>query len=357
MKLSMLPVIALLSTLFAITGNAADLPNDYAVVANRGSGTLSYLDAKTGQVFFSRALREQSGSEPMYVVHLKSRGLIAVGDRQNSKIVLISDKTAETVAVVPTARGVFHMYADPSEKRLFVAADQDNVIDIVDLNLRSSVSRFAIPSSFTAQGGKAHDVTADETFIYATITGIVADGKKSDRVLKIDQTTLAIEGVFKTDFDAHVAISADGPSDYLVVASQAGGSVQLLQIETLQVLAKNSFPNAHGLQFFGTGTNKYIFSTNIGDGGANALRLLKFDDINYKLGVGIITFFTNNASAPIGTPHNIATSLDSDLVFVTHSGANQEVSLFTKSPSGVSFAKSITTGKNPFGLALVQRGN
>ena len=93
------------------------------VVANRGSGDISVIDARRGELLMNVPLPQDDGDnfpEPMYVVYTRPGDRVFVGDRANNRVVVFDADDFSVVGTVPTGAGVFHMWADPRGKQLWV---------------------------------------------------------------------------------------------------------------------------------------------------------------------------------------------------------------------------------------------
>ena len=109
------------------------------VVANRGSGTISVLDALTGEVRGTYALPQGTGErapEPMYVVYTRTGNQVFVGDRANDRLVVFDADSFAVEATVPTGSGVFHMWANLHETQLWVNNDVDKSSTVIDPRTR-----------------------------------------------------------------------------------------------------------------------------------------------------------------------------------------------------------------------------
>lgn len=88
----------------------------------------------------------------------------------------------------------------------------------------------------------------------------------------------------------------------------------------------------------------FFYTTNISGGGTDAV---------YTLNTLTNTLADDAPDAPFDTPHNIALTPNGRKVYVTHSGPNNSVSVFTTRgffDPAPEFAASVTVGDSPSSL-------
>ena len=110
-------------------------PRGRFIVANRGSGTISVIDAGSKEVLDTLELpaaADEPTPEPMYVVHTHNHNRVFVGDRANDRVAVFDAATMTVEGTVPAGQGVFHMWADPQGKQLWVNNDIDNTTTVID---------------------------------------------------------------------------------------------------------------------------------------------------------------------------------------------------------------------------------
>jgi DNA-binding beta-propeller fold protein YncE len=134
------------------------------VVANRGSGDISIIDASRGELVMNVPLPQAAGDnfpEPMYVVYTRPDDRVFVGDRANDRVVVFDADDFSIIGMVDTGRGVFHMWADPLSNQLWVNNDIDNTTTVINPRSLEVIATVQTPSDLVAIGGKPHDVILD----------------------------------------------------------------------------------------------------------------------------------------------------------------------------------------------------
>lgn len=336
LALVMVAVLALIGTTPAdATGGGGTV-----VVANRADSSLTLIDVGTDQPTTLALPAGDNPAEPMYVVY--SVGKVFVGDRANDRVLVIDPRTWEVVDEIPTGAGVFHMWADPTGRQLWVNNDVDNTITVIDARANEVLDTIDLPADLVAAGGKPHDVILDRKAAYVTMIGI--DGEQ-DAVLRYSLRTFAEEARAAVGNDPHVTI--DPARGALFVASQDASEIVALDRRTLAEFGSLSVPAAHGLDISRNG--QVVYTTNIAGGGVDALWAL---DTRTGEVVG------EPADSPVPTPHNVVLTGNGRKVYVTHSGATaDQVSVYEVSPSDPApvLLTTVDAGLNPFGLEFVPR--
>lgn len=310
------------------------------VVANRGAGTISVIDVATDQVSATVALPAgPSQPEPMYVVYSHVAKRVFVGDRANSRVVVFSPEDFSVETTVDTGAGLFHMWIDPQNNQLWVNNDVDNTATVIDPMTLEVVATVPMPADLIAMGGKPHDVVLDTRFAYVTIVGFAGP---DDYVVKYDKRTFAEVDRAPVGKDPHVSLTLR--NHYLYVPAQGSNEVRVLDRRTLDVATVLGIPGAHGAGM--TNQGKTFYTTNLPGGGTDGLWAID-TQTNTIIGAGVDT--------PANVPHNIALTPDGSKLYVTHSGMNDVVTIYTTGkhdPTPV-YAATVTVGSNPFGLAYV----
>ena len=314
------------------------------VVANRGSGSISVLDARSGELEGTYALPYADGEsmpEPMYVNGVSYLKRVFVGDRANDRVVVFDSRTFEVVGTVPAGNGVFHQWVGDRGRRLWVNNDVDNTVTVIDTRRLEVLGTLEIPADLVAMGGKPHDVVVDHRgrFAYVTVLGI--DGP-NDYLLQYDARDFTEINRQPVGKDPHLAL---GKHTDLYVPAQNSDEVRVFDPTTLELNDIIEAPGAHGAAISPNG--KYFYATNLPGGGADALLTIK-TRTNEMIGEAV--------STPYAVPHNIALNATGRMLFVTHSGgmADQVTFYRVDRRSGVpEFAGEVTVGTNPFGLGYV----
>ena len=336
-------VLSLLLSGFASPGAGAQRARGRVVVANRGSGTISVIDAQSDGLNGTYDLPSGPNQpEPMYVVHTSASNRVFVGDRANNRVVVFSAQDFSVEATVDTGEGVFHMWADPQGKQLWVNNDIDNTTTVIDPKTLKVLATVPTPADLVAQGGKPHDVILDPTGNYAYVTVLGLSGE-SDYVVQFSTETFQEVNRAAVGKDPHLSLARQ--NDFLYVPCQNSDVVVVLNRNTLDMVAEIAVPGAHGAGM--TRNGKVFYTTNLPGGGMDGLFAID-TRTNTTIGEGVDT--------PYAVPHNIALTPNGDKLFVTHSGGTADkVTIYTtkgNNPRPV-FSGEVTVGLNPFGLAYV----
>ena len=289
------------------------------------------------------------GSEPMYFAYSPWKSEIWVGDRANDRIEILALKgrSITSAGSIPTAKGIFHSFftQDPTVTYplSYTVCDIDRVTLVHDLTTRRLLATIPLPPVVSSLEGKPHDVTANADYAFITYIGS-KDG--AGYVASYDTINFNLINVIKTAVDPHVAIrkpNAKHSSTELMIAAQ-GGEVLLVNVPDLSEISRDDDqPSPHGMFIGQFGQMLYI--TNIAEGGANALVVYKTDTLRQVR--------CDQVNTSLGVPHNPATVMFGKRIFVTHSGAQNQVSTFELGRKGCPVQKSeklLTTGINPFGI-------
>ncbi len=330
-------VTALLALVAPTPSAGASNNSGTVVVANRASGTLSLIDVATDQATTLALPAADNPSEPMYVVY--SRGRVFVGDRGNDRVVVYNPWTWSVVGEVPTGDGVFHMWADPNGRQLWVNNDVDNTITVISPRTLRVLGTIDLPADLVAEGGKPHDVILNRTSAYVTMIGIEGD---SDAVIRYSTRTFTERARAEVGNDPHVTISPRGGR--LWVASQDSNELVALNRSSLAEIETLIIPATHGLDLSRNG--RVVYTTNISGGGSDGLWAV---DARRREVLGVV-------DTPFGVPHNIVLTANNRKLYVTHSGGTaDQVSVYTvgRRQPVPELLTTVTVELNPFGLEFV----
>jgi DNA-binding beta-propeller fold protein YncE len=312
------------------------------VVANRASGTISVISAKTDTASTIALPAGDNTPEPMYVFYSPIQNRVFVGDRANDRVVAFDAGSFEVDGTASVGAGVFHMWGSRATGELWVNNDIDNTTSVIDMRTLETVAVVSTPADLVAMGGKPHDVIVDPQGFYAYITVINVAGP-GDYVVQVDARSYEIVSRAMVGDDPHVSLSTGKPNLY--VAAQGSDVVNVLDRDSLAMVADIALPGAHGV---GMRTNgRFLYTTNLPNGGTDAL---------WVIDTKTNTVIPGPVDSPYTVPHNIALTPNGRKIYVTHSGAaNDKVSVYqTRGSSPVpSYAGDVTVGSNPFGLAYV----
>jgi YVTN family beta-propeller protein len=314
------------------------------VVANRASGTISVIDARSAELSGTYALPQAGGEpqpEPMYVNFLAAHQRVFVGDRANARVAVFDARTFEVLGTVPAGQGVFHQWVNPNGEQLWVNNDIDNTATVIDARTLEVIATVDVPADLVAMGGKPHDVTLDprERWGYITVLGIAGP---NDYVVQYDATTYTEVDRHPVGKDPHLKI---GVGTDLYVASQNSNQLLALDPATLAEVADLAIPGAHGV---GLGVaDRFFYTTNLPGGGTDAL---------YTVLTATNALVGDPVDTPYPVPHNLAIDPSGRRLFVTHSGGTADkVTVFDlvgplHTPQ---YAGEVTVGLNPFGIDYV----
>jgi YVTN family beta-propeller protein len=318
-------------------GNAGNI-----VVANRASGSISVINTKTDQVTNYQLPISPNPPEPMYVVFVRRGQRVFVGDRANNQVVVFraSDYSVETT--IPVGQGVFHMWADPQGKQLWVNNDVDNTTSVIDLHSLQVIATIPTPADLVAMGGKPHDVILGPygSLAYITVLGISGP---SDYVVQFSTRTYQETGRAAVGKDPHVSLTTR--NRFLYVPCQNSNAVFVLNRFNMNLVKTISVPGAHGAGM--TTNGKVFYTTNLPGGGTDGLFAISTRG-NQVIG---------SSDTPYPVPHNIALIPSSKKLYLTHSGGTSDkVTVYrisNRNPVPV-FLKELTVEFNPFGIAYAQ---
>ena len=311
------------------------------VVANRGSGSISVIDAGSNELLWTVDL--PGGGEPMYVTYNRTHDRVFVGDRQNDRVVAFDAASFAALGSAPSGKGVFHMWGSPDDRTLWVVNDVDRTLAAVDQRTLKLKRTLAIPQDLAAAGGKPHDVVVDPFghAVYTTIVGLT--GKSV--VVKLGALTGHELARADVGGDAHLAVGAQ--DSRLYVPAQEADTVHVLSRYNLAEQRQIPVPGAHGVALASDAA--YLYVGNLPAGGPMALYSV---DLAAQALVGPAVDVPSD-----GKPHNLALSDDDRTLFVTHSGptARRLTVLSLTSRAQPAVVTELDVGLNPFGLAFLRR--
>jgi DNA-binding beta-propeller fold protein YncE len=314
------------------------------VIANRGSGSISALDAATGAMIGTFDLPAAANTpEPMYVVYVRRTNGVLVGDRANSRVVEFDARDFSLRRTAPTGAGVFHMWVDAvMNRQLWVNNDIDNTSTVIDPISFDVLATVPMPADLVAQGGKPHDVILDPKGAYAYVTMLGLAGP-NDYVVQFETTGFTEVARAAVGKDPHVSLTRR--NNLLYVPCQNSDVVFVLDRQTLMQVTTIAVPGAHGAGM--TQSGRFFYTTNLPGGGGDAL---------FTIDTGANVVFGDAVDAPFAVPHNLAVTTSGLRLFLTHSGGTSDKVTFyavsAADPTPVLLGET-TVGLNPFGLAYV----
>jgi len=322
------------------TATAGNNPYHHMLVANRASGSISQIDIGTNAVTNFALPMAANPADPMYIVYSPDNELVYVGDRGNNRLVVYNaNDYATSIGEVPVGAGIFHMWGDANHNQLWVNNDIDKTVSVVDMQTASTITTFSTPSDLNALGGKPHDVFLNPNAPVAYVTMLGVSGN-TDWVVKYSTDTFMELDRVEVGDDPHVSYS---PSLDQLFAPTQGGGVAVIDASTFDVTTTINVPNSHGAWL--SPDEATFYTTNIAAGGTAGL---------VSIDTATLTIH-DSVDAPYSIPHNVITTPDQTRLYLTHSGgSNNKVSIYDVSdPASPVYLQSVTTGFNPYGIALI----
>ena len=320
-----------------------DGDTSYVVIANRASGNISVINTYTDEVTGTYDLPMGSNTpEPMYVVFVKQSHRVFVGDRANNQVVVFSAMDYSVETTIPVGQGVFHMWADPQGKQLWVNNDIDNTTSVIDLYSLQVIATVPTPPDLVSMGGKPHDVILGHRGKYAYVTVLGVTGS-SDYVVQFSTRNYQETGRAPVGKDPHLSLT--NRNSYLYVPCQNSDTVFVLNRFNMSLVEAITVPGTHGA--FMTTNGKVFYTTNLPGGGTDGLFAINTKN-NQVIG---------SSNTPYPVPHNIVVTNNTKKLYLTHSGGTSDKVTFyeisNRNPVPI-YLGEITVGLNPFGLAFVK---
>lgn len=284
------------------------------VVANRGSGTVSVIDAETAETRGTVTMPGNLKAEPVYVVAL--HGLVWVGDRRNKQVLAYDQRNFRLRAIMPVGAGIFHMFADQAATFLWVVCDIDKTIVVIDMKNFVTVKTIPIPAELAVHG-QPHDIVVDfeGRYAYVTIIGIAPDNGR-DAVIKYDfHTYEEVDRLQDIVEDPHVGLH--WRSNNLFVGDQGGSKLRIVkQANMSDTVAEFDIPSAHGI-FVPSPFDNTLYVTDIVGDGEFGIYVIDYDKNE------LVGSILSGGGVP-RPPHNVAGTGDGK-IFVTHSGPEVDI--------------------------------
>jgi YVTN family beta-propeller protein len=233
------------------------------------------------------------------------------------------------------------MWASSRVGQLWVNNDVDNTITVIDTITLEVITTVPLPADLVDMGGKPHDVVLDPVAPFAYVTMLGLEGP-NDYVVKFDTGTFTEVARAPVGQDPHVSLNRQ--NGLLYVPCQNSDAVFVLERDTLDLVSVVPFPGAHGAGM--TKNGKVLYSTNLPGGGTDGLFTV---DTRGNQAIAA-------ADTPFPVPHNVAMTPNGKKIYVTHSGATSDrvtVYLLSEDSPVPELLTTVTTGRNPFGLAFV----
>ena len=303
---------------------------EIVAVANRGSGTLSFINAKTNALVDTIDLPGEA--EPMYVVYVANTDKVYVGDRAQNQVHVLNAETYVVETSIDVGAGVFHMWADGLGSALWVNNDIDNSISVIALDSHTVTQTITLDA-------KPHDVFLSQDGTQAFVSILRPD--EADQVYAFNALTYVQTGTVDVGEDPHLFHLAK--KNKLFVPCQNTNQLLTLNSETLTIMDDTPLAGAHGIS--ATLDQRKVFVT-----GINVNKL-------YQVSASTSELLTPELATSLAVPHNVVVNAKGKKVFVTHSGGDSDqVAIFKVNRNrGLMEKTTITTGTNPFGLTYYFR--
>ena len=333
---------------------ADELAQSYIVVPNRSDSTVA-LVANDGTNEVLRTIGEAELGfriEPIYASHLWRQRLVAVSDRLTSHILLFDDATFTYLGRIPASQGLFHTWPSGDSRQLFLTADVDNHIDVFRIRRRKNHIFYrhrVYDVNALVPNGTPHDLIADFRHFYV---GVRIAEESRGVLLKVNNRTLRTVGTLDFSFDVHVGLPIRSP--FLLVAESVDHKLNLIDRRRFEVVSTlEGVTGAHGL-WWDTFASRIFVSDFNSTGPAGVFDIRRTPgDLQMEV--------ANVIDLPDTKAHNMTADFDLGQLYVTHSGPgndgnlNTNVSVIDITGDTPNYSRSVNTGLNPLGIALIQR--
>ncbi len=301
---------------------------EVVVVANRGSGSVSFIDANTNNILETLTI---NGSEPMYVSYVASKDKIYVGDRAQSKVHVINPESRTVENSIDVGNGVFHMWADGQGNQLWVNNDVDNTTSVINLSTNQVMQTIDIEQ-------KPHDVFVSEDGTKAYVSVLIGDNTVRDSVYAYSTSSFNKITAKAVGDDPHLFLLSN---NQLYVPNQSG-ELYVLDGDDLTEITQTEMPGAHGI--YPTPDEQFLFITNLPGGEM------------YSYNVATNRIHQGPLATEVAIPHNITVNEEGTKAFVTHSGGMaNKMSVYNVSNGNLAYSQQVEIGTNPFGIAYYKR--
>lgn len=308
--------------------------DEYFVVSNLGSNSLSIVDATTKSVVNTVSI---PNSMPYYSAYLPGNDKIYVTDAGNSAVQIINATSFVNEGRITVAPGtIMHLTADKINNKLWVV--NNTAKTITEINAATGTTVYTLQLTETP-----HDiaVNADGSKIFVSVnkggTWFV-DSYSTNR--SSGNYTLVESKGFGSNW-LHFTYSA--VNNRLYAADQGNGILWVLNPDNLSATAPNvPVPGAHGITL--SADEKWTYVSSITEN-----KIYVFNNSTNTISSQITAPVTPNV-------HNIAVTKNNDMLMDTHSGASSTTAvMYSISNASISQGSNITTGTNPQGVTYFAR--
>lgn len=321
-------------------------PGSLLVVANRGDGTISVIDAQSMTVIDTVALPSATNaSVPGYVTYSAAHDRLYVGDEANQRVVVFAAGDFAHIADLPALGDVFHIWQNGTQ--LWAVDRTSRGVAVFDLATNTRITFLPIPGDLEASGGVPHDVVVDADHAYVSIVGVT---DAPDVVVRYRTDTLAEAGRMLVGEDPHLFLHPT--TSRLYVACQDSDAVYVFDRQTLAEEDVIPADGGHGIWIPPHGRTLYV--TNF------AGHEVGTPDPDGPFALISIDLSTNEVfdatHSSYSAPHNIASDAAGTRLFITHSNGARNVTAYSAfSPrTGPREIGTIEVGTNPFGICLIR---
>lgn len=308
--------------------------NEYFVISNLGSNSLSIVDASSKSVISTVSI---PNSLPYYSVYLPGNDKIYVTDAGNSAVQIINGSSFANEGRITVAAGtIMHIAADKTNNKLWVVNNTAKTITEINANSGTAAYTFQLTDT-------PHDiaVNADGSKIFVSVnkggTWFV-DSYSTNR--SSGNYTLVESKSFGNNW-LHFAFST--VNNRLYAADQGNGVLWALNPNNLSAPAPSiPIPGAHGITL--STDEKWTYVASITEN-----KIYLFNNSNNSIASQITSSITPNV-------HNLAVTRNNDWLMDTHSGASSNVAItYSIANASLSQGSNITTGTNPQGITYFAR--
>ncbi len=305
--------------------------DNFFLVANRGSSTITVFDANTTE-FITEITLPDEGAQPTYLAHSRRNNSVYVGDFANKKVVYYDADTFEVQGEIPIEEGAFHMWINERVNQLWINNIVSKSTSVIDLKTNTVIKNLGLPTDEIpelTENAVQHDVVISPSGFAAYVT--ILDGPDTSYVVMYNTRTL--------EYIKHEVVGGDGHllpvGPRLYVPAQNANNITVFSRFNLTRLGEIPYNSAHGI----TNSRKFVFTTGIADNK-----------------IGVIGRFGNRVISEIETefnvPHNLAVNRRGNILFLSHSGGSATKVVFYKVRRNGTLTKlsDFDSGTNPFGV-------
>ena len=302
------------------------------VVANRGDGTITVLDASDGEAIetFELPYNEDTELQPEPVDIVAVNGMYFVGDRANNRVLAFDGYSNELIKMIPAGAGIYEMATDARGTQLWVNNQIDNTTTIIDLNSLTPIRTIEAP--VTVGNAVVNDVVLSPS----GDVGFVTYNGDGGAIVQYNAATGAQTAINTADVGDNLRATLSFRFNCLYAPSTS--SDQLHVLFTGDLFQEATFPFADPFDGVTTPNGSYgYFTSTVNDN----IRVL--DIANNTLIDGAVP-------TPVVNPTKLAVT--GNRLFVAHTDSDMVTiySISPRSPVPI-LIDAIDVGDAPFGIA------